>query len=257
MWLTRKLMRAVAVLVLTGAVCALSACGSGTKNSGPVINVYAAASLKGAFTALAEHYQKDNPGADVQFNFAGSSSLVEQLTQGAKADVFASADTNNMTKAAKAGLLAHPPANFAANTLVIVTRPGNPKQLKNFGDLTRPGLNVVVCAAQVPCGTATRKVEKLAGVKLTPVSEETSVTDVLNKVTSGQADAGVVYETDAKSAGDKVTKIDFPQAGSAVNVYPIAVLKSAADAAAAQRFTDLVMGDVGRQILAQFGFAKP
>ncbi|MHA7664275.1 molybdate ABC transporter substrate-binding protein [Mycolicibacterium sp. HS_4_1] len=257
MWLMRKLMRAVAVLVVAGAVCALSACDSGPKNSGPVINVYAAASLKGAFTALAERYQKDHPGADVQFNFAGSSSLVEQLTQGAKADVFASADANNMTKAANAGLLAHAPANFAANTLVIVTRPGNPKQLGNFGDLARPGLNVVVCAAPVPCGTATRKVEKVAGVELKPVSEETSVTDVLNKVTSGQADAGVVYETDAKSAGDKVTKVDFPQAASAVNVYPIAVLKSAADAATAQRFTDLVTGDVGRQILAQFGFAKP
>lgn len=109
----------------------------------------------------------------------------------------------------------------------------------------------------MPCGTATRKVEKMAGVELKPVSEETSVTDVLNKVTSGQADAGVVYETDAKVAGDKVAKVDFPQAASAVNVYPIAVLKSAADAAAAQRFVDLVMGDVGRQTLAQFGFTKP
>lgn len=257
MWLMRTLMRAVAVLVLIGGVSALSACGSGSEKSGPVINVYAAASLKGAFTALAERYQKDNPGADVQFNFAGSSSLVEQLTQGAKADVFASADANNMTKAAKAGLLAHTPANFASNTLVIITRPGNPKQLINFGDLARPGVSVVVCAAQVPCGTATRKVEKVAGVELKPVSEETSVTDVLNKVTSGQADAGVVYETDAKAAGDKVTKIDFPQAASAVNVYPIAVLKSAADAAAAQRFVDLVTGDAGRQALAQFGFAKP
>lgn len=257
MWLIRKLMRAVAVLVLLGSVTALSACDSGSKQSGPVVNVYAAASLKGAFTALADRYKKDNPGADVQFNFAGSSSLVEQLTQGAKADVFASADANNMTKAAKAGLLAHTPANFASNTLVIVTRPGNPKQLGNFGDLARPGLNVVVCAAQVPCGTATRKVEKVAGVELKPVSEETSVTDVLNKVTSGQADAGVVYETDAKAAGDKVAKVDFPQAASAVNIYPIAVLKSSADPAAAQRFVDLVTGDVGRQTLTQFGFAKP
>ncbi|TLH67238.1 molybdate ABC transporter substrate-binding protein [Mycolicibacterium phocaicum] len=253
----RNLLRVLAVLVLLGTVTALSACDSGSKKAGPVVNVYAAASLKQAFTALADRYEKDNPGADVQFNFAGSSSLVEQLTQGAKADVFASADANNMTKAAKAGLLAGTPVNFASNTLVIVTPPGNPKQVNNFGDLARPGLNVVVCARQVPCGTAARKVEKIAGVELKPVSEETSVTDVLNKVTSGQADAGLVYETDARSAGDKVSKVDIPQAASAVNIYPIGVLKSSADAAAAQRFVDLVTSDTGRQTLAQFGFAKP
>ncbi len=257
MWLMRKLMRAVAVLALFGSVSALSACDSGSKPSGPVVNVYAAASLKQAFTALADRYEKDNPGADVQFNVAGWSSLVEQLTQGAKADVFASADANNMTKAAKAGLLAGTPVNFASNTLVIVTPPGNPKQVNNFGDLARPGLNVVVCARQVPCGTAARKVEKIAGVELKPVSEETSVTDVLNKVTSGQADAGLVYETDARSAGDKVSKVDNTQAASAVNINPIGVLKSSADAAAAQRFVDLVTSDTGRQTLAQFGFAKP
>ncbi|MFL0238675.1 molybdate ABC transporter substrate-binding protein [Mycobacterium sp. SMC-18] len=253
----RKLMRAVAVSVLLGGVGALSGCGSEHKTSGPVVNVYAAASLKQAFTALADRYKKENPGADVQFNFAGSSSLVEQLTQGAKADVFASADANNMTKAAKAGLLAGTPVNFAANTLVIVTPPGNPKHVGNFGDLARPGLNVVVCARQVPCGTATRKAEKIVGVELKPVSEETSVTDVLNKVTSGQADAGLVYQTDAKSAGDNVATVEFPQAASAVNIYPIGVLKSAADASAAQRFVDLVTSDTGRQTLAQFGFAQP
>jgi len=257
MWLMRKLMRAVAVSVLLGGVGALSGCGSEHKTSGPVVNVYAAASLKQAFTALADRYKKENPGADVQFNFAGSSSLVEQLTQGAKADVFASADANNMTKAAKAGLLAGTPVNFAANTLVIVTPPGNPKHVGNFGDLARPGLNVVVCARQVPCGTATRKAEKIVGVELKPVSEETSVTDVLNKVTSGQADAGLVYQTDAKSAGDNVATVEFPQAASAVNIYPIGVLKSAADASAAQRFVDLVTSDTGRQTLAQFGFAQP
>ena len=126
MWLMRKLMRVLAVLTLLGAVSAVAACDSGSKKSGPVVNVYATASLKGAFTAIADQYKKDNPGADVQFNFAGSSSLVEQLTQGAKADVFASADANNMTKAAKAGLLTATPVNFASNTLVIVTAPGNP-----------------------------------------------------------------------------------------------------------------------------------
>ncbi|MUL62835.1 molybdate ABC transporter substrate-binding protein [Mycobacterium sp. CBMA 234] len=249
--------RTLLAIVMMGSVGVLAGCGSDSSKSGPVLNVYAAASLKDAFTALADRYQKDNPGSSVQFNFAGSSSLVTQLTQGANADVFASADTNNMSNAAKAGLVSGTPVNFASNTLVIVTRPGNPKHLNTFADLAQPGLNVVVCARQVPCGTATRKVETLVGVPLSPVSEETSVTDVLNKVTSGQADAGLVYQTDAQSAGAKVAKVEFPQSASAVNVYPIAVLKSSANAAAAQRFVDLVTGDAGRQTLAQFGFAKP
>jgi molybdate transport system substrate-binding protein len=256
----RRVLRSVRILAaitVLGGAGVLSGCGSDSGQSGQVVNVYAAASLKDAFTALAGQYQKGNPGSSVQFNFAGSSSLVTQLTQGAKADVFASADTNNMSNAVKAGLVAGAPVNFASNTLVIVTRPGNPKQLNSFGDLARPGLNVVVCAHQVPCGTATQKIEKLTGVQLKPVSEEASVTDVLNKVTSGEADAGLVYQTDARSAGDKVAKVDFPQSAQAVNVYPIAVLKSAANTAAAQRFVDLVTGDAGRQTLAQFGFVKP
>ncbi|MDR3661573.1 MAG: molybdate ABC transporter substrate-binding protein [Mycobacterium sp.] len=257
MRLVLRSVRIFATMAVLGGAGVLSGCGSGSDHSGPVVNVYAAASLKDAFAALAGRYEKDNPGSSVQFNFAGSSSLVTQLTQGAKADVFASADTSNMGNAVKAGLVSSAPVNFASNTLVIVTRPGNPKQLNNFGDLARPGLDVVVCARQVPCGTATQKIEKLTGVQLKPVSEEASVTDVLNKVTSGEADAGLVYQTDARSAGDKVTKVEFPQSASAVNVYPIAVLKSSADAAAAQRFVELVTGDAGRQTLAQFGFVKP
>lgn len=126
----------------------------------------------------------------MEFSFAGSSDLVTQLTQGAPADVFASADTKNMDKARQAGLLAGAPVNFASNTLTIAVAPGNPKGIKTFQDLAKPGLNVVVCAPQVPCGSATQNVENKTGVTLTPVSEESSVTDVLNKITSGQADAG-------------------------------------------------------------------
>ncbi|WP_280828708.1 molybdate ABC transporter substrate-binding protein [Mycobacterium sp. OTB74] len=243
------------IAVLLGVSGVLSGCSSG--HSGTVINVYAAASLKDSFTALGERFSKDNPGTSVQFNFAGSSALVTQLTQGAKADVFASADTNNMNNAVKAGVVAGAPVNFASNTLVIVTAPGNPKGINSFADLARPGLSVVVCARQVPCGSATQKVEKLVNTPLKPVSEETSVTDVLGKVTSGQADAGVVYRTDANSAGDKVAKVEFPQASSAVNVYPIAVLKSSSNADMAGRFVALVTGQVGQQALAQAGFAKP
>ncbi|HEV7582503.1 MAG TPA: molybdate ABC transporter substrate-binding protein, partial [Mycobacterium sp.] len=202
-------------------------------------------------------FKPDNPGGGVEFEFAGSSELATQLTQGATADVFASADTAQMDTVVKAGLLAGNPTNFAANTLVIVTAPGNPKKIGSFADLAEPGINVVICQRPVPCGAATQRVENSAGVHLNPVSEELSVTDVLNKVTTGQADAALVYVTDAKSAGGKVTTVDFPEAAGAVNVYPIGVLKKAPQARMAQKFVTLVTSDAGQKILAQSGFAKP
>ena len=221
------------------------------------IIVFAAASLKSTFTALGEQLQAQNPGTTVTFNFAGSSDLVTQLTQGAPADVFASADTNNMTKAVDADLVAGDPVNFATNTLTIVTPPGNPKGIASFADLAKPGTSVVVCAPQVPCGSATEKVEKATGVTLAPVSEESAVTDVLGKITSGQADAGLVYVTDAKGAGDKVTAIPFPESSGAVNTYPLAVLKESANAATAQKFVDFVTGPEGQKVLSEAGFAAP
>jgi molybdate transport system substrate-binding protein len=224
--------------------------------AGGKIMVFAAASLKQTFTDIGEQLKTDNPGASVEFSFAGSSDLVTQLTQGAQADVFASADTNNMDKAARAGLLAGDPVNFASNTLTIAVAPGNPKKIASFKDLTQQGLNVVVCAPQVPCGSATQKVEQATGVKLNPVSEESSVTDVLNKVETGQADAGLVYVTDAKGAGDKVAVVDFPEAAGAVNTYPIAVLKDSKTPDVARKFVDLVTGEAGQKVLTAAGFAK-
>ncbi|WP_301120784.1 molybdate ABC transporter substrate-binding protein [Mycolicibacterium fortuitum] len=234
-----------------------SAESSGADAGGGSITVFAAASLKSAFTEIGEQFKADNPGTSVEFSFAGSSDLVTQLTQGAAADVFASADTRNMDKAVAAELVAGSPVNFATNTLTIAVAPGNPKGIKTFADLTKPRTSVVVCAPPVPCGGATERVEKAAGVTLSPVSEETSVTDVLGKVTSGQADAGLVYVTDAAGAGDKVTAVAFPEAAQAVNTYPIAVLKQSKHADLAHRFVDLVTGEAGRSALAKAGFAKP
>ncbi len=258
---THRVVSALSVLLLV----ALTGCGSGSQGTtsgggaptGGSLTVYAAASLKKTFTEIGEQFKTDNPGWSVDFTFAGSSDLVTQLTQGATADVFASADTKNMDKAATAGLLSGDPVNFASNTLVIVTAPGNPKKVASFADLAMPDLFVVVCAPQVPCGSATEKVEQATKVTLDPVSEESSVTDVLTKVTSGQADAGVVYVTDALGVGDKVTEVDFAESSVAVNTYPIAVLKSAADAATAKKFVDLATGDAGQKILSQAGFATP
>lgn len=221
------------------------------------ITVFAAASLRSTFEELGAQLEEANPGTTVNFNFAGSSDLVAQLTQGAPGDVFASADENNMTKAVDAGLVAGDPVDFATNTLTIVTPPGNPKSIASFADLAAPDTTVVVCAPQVPCGAATERIEETTGVTLTPVSEESAVTDVLGKITSGQADAGLVYVTDAKGAGDAVTEVPFPESSSAVNTYPIAVLGASESAAAAQEFVDLVTGADGQAVLTEAGFASP
>src|SRR3984885_8768272 len=255
----------VSGLVVAIFVPILGACSSKTPSSSPgqspappaSIVVFAAASLKPAFTQISQQFKADNPGSGVEFDFAGSSELATQLTQGATADVFASADTAQMDTVVKAGLLAGDPTNFAANTLVIVTVPGNPKKIGSFADLAKPGINVVICQQPVPCGAATQRIENSTGVHLNPVSEELSVSDVLNKVTTGQADAALVYVTDAKSAKDKVATVNFPEATGAVNVYPIGVLKKAPQSATAQKFVTLVTSDAGQKILAQSGFAKP
>ncbi|HEX7430479.1 MAG TPA: molybdate ABC transporter substrate-binding protein [Mycobacterium sp.] len=257
----RRIAAAAALLLV------VSGCGSSDEGSSPSstsstdgggkLIVFAAASLKKSFTEIGENFKTDNPGTEIEFSFAGSSDLVTQLTQGAPADVFASADTKNMDKAAQAELLAGDPVNFASNTLTIVAAPGNPKKIASFRDLTQPGLSVVVCAPQVPCGSATEKVEQATGVQLNPVSEESQVTDVLNKVTTGQADAGVVYVTDAQGAGDKVTAVPFPESADAVNTYPIAVLEQSKNPELAQKFVDAVNDEAGQKVLNAAGFAKP
>ena len=248
-------MKRLAIAALT--LLLISGCSSTGQPAANKIIIFAAASLKKTFTDLGEQFKTQNPGSSVEFSFAGSSDLVTQLTQGAPADVFASADTKNMDKAAQAGLLAGNPVNFASNTLTIAVAPGNPKKIGSFKDLTREGLNVVVCAPQVPCGSATQKVEQVTGVTLYPVSEESAVTDVLSKVETGQADAGLVYVTDAKGAGDKVASVAFPEAAGAVNTYPIAVLKESKSQELARKFVDLVTGEAGQKVLNAAGFANP
>jgi len=245
----------VVALMLAAGSAGLTGCGS--RPAAPSITVFAAASLKAAFTEIAEQFKTDHPGVGVEFNFAGSSDLATQLTEGAGADVFASANTAQMDKVAEAGLLDGEPVPFASNTLVIVTAPDNPHAVRSFADLARAGLAVVVCQPPVPCGAATRKVEDITGGRVHPVSEEPDVTDVLNKVTTGQADAGIVYRTDAINAGDKVATVEFPEAESAVNTYPVAVLKDAAQPAPARAFVELVAGAAGQQILHAAGFGEP
>ncbi|WP_406832383.1 molybdate ABC transporter substrate-binding protein [Pedococcus sp. KACC 23699] len=220
------------------------------------ITVFAAASLKKTFTQIGADFEKTHPGTTVRFSFAGSSDLVAQIQQGAPADVFASADTKNMDKVSAESLTSGQPMVFASNTLEIAVPPGNPAKITSFADLARSGVKVVLCAPAVPCGSAAAKVEKSAGVDIAPVSEEQSVTDVLGKVTAGEADAGLVYVTDVKGAGDAVKGIPFAQSKAAVNSYPIAALKASKNAAVADAFVQTVTGASGQQVLADAGFAK-
>jgi molybdate transport system substrate-binding protein len=219
------------------------------------ITVFAAASLTGVFEQMAESFEATNPDTAVNFNFAGSSDLISQMLEGAPADVFASADQNNMQKAADADLLAGAPRVFASNTLQIVVPAGNPSDIGVFADLADPGLRVVVCAPQVPCGAATDEVEAASGRTLTPVSEESSVTDVLAKVTSGEADAGLVYVTDVLRAGNQVQGISFEESSAASNRYPIAVTADSTNEPVAAAFVQFVLSDEGQALLRSAGFA--
>lgn len=213
--------------------------------------VFAAASLRGAFTELDTAFRAADSGASVEFSFAGSADLLAQLTGGARADVFASADAATMDRALKAELVDEPTA-FATNTLTIVVNPGNPKGINTFGDLR--GVSVVACAPQVPCGAALIRIEAATGVDLAPVSEENSVADVLNKVISGQADAGLAYVTDARAAAGKVTAVAIPESAAAVNSYRIALTRDAVNPAGGRRFIELLTGPTGREILGRAGF---
>ncbi|MFL6177542.1 MAG: extracellular solute-binding protein, partial [Ornithinibacter sp.] len=143
------------------------------------------------------------------------------------------------------------------NELQIATAPGNPKGVATFADLARPDLKVVVCAPQVPCGAATEKIEKATGVTLAPVSEEPDVKSTLGKLTTGNADAGLVYVTDVVDAKNAVQGVPFPEAGNAANDYPIAVLKAAPQPDLAARFVELVRGEDGRKVFDAAGFGTP
>lgn len=248
-----RIAAAAGILLLT---IPTSGCGSGTtQNARTTLVVHAAASLQEPFQEIGEEFETRHDGVEVEFSFAGSSTLVEQIRQGAPADVFASANTQNMDKLVEDELHERPPQDFATNTLMIAVPPANPAGVTDLDSLTEEDLALVICAPEVPCGAATATVEESAGLDLEPDSEEQSVTDVLNKVTSGQADAGMVYATDVIRAGDDVEGIEFPAADSAVNTYPITTVDGSENTALGGEFIDLVLGGAGQSILADHGFA--
>ena len=247
----RRMLRsaaAAAAITLTAV-----SCGSGGTAEPTILQVFAAASLQEPFEELGEQFEAEHEDVAVEFTFAGSSTLVEQIQQGAPADLFASADETNMDKLTGAGLEAADPVDFASNTLMIAVPAGNPAGITDLASLTGE-VHLVVCAPEVPCGAATETVEEAADLEFEPVSEEQSVTDVLNKVTSGEADAGLVYVTDVAKAGDAVEGIEFPESQEAVNTYPITTVDGSANPELGQEFVDLVTGEEGQQVLAEHGF---
>jgi molybdate transport system substrate-binding protein len=259
---TTTALATAALLALTLVGCASTTSADGPSTSAGAtpsgsITVFAAASLQQTFTTLGHDFERAHPGTTVRFSFAGSSDLVSQIQNGAPADVFASADQATTAKLGKSALASGSPRDFATNTLEIAVAPGNPHHIRSLADLDDPDVQLVTCAAPVPCGAATAAVERSAGVDLHPVSEEQSVTDVLGKVRSGQADAGIVYRTDVQGAGGDVDGVRFAAADDAVNTYPISVLRDAADPGLARAFTAYVLSAPGQRVLAAAGFGKP
>ena len=264
---------AIAAVSLLSAVC-LAACGGTASNSSTgaatgaasagtsgdagkatgKVTVLAAASLQKAFEEIEKTVEKDNPGLDVTFDFQGSQDLVASLAGGDSADVLATANNSTMKTAADQKLVGDQ-TEFATNVLTLIVPKGNPKKITGL-DSSLEGANLVICAPEVPCGEATKKLAAAQGVTLNPVSEEQKVTDVRGKVESGEADAGIVYTTDAAAAKDKADKIDIPD-GGVVNHYPIAQTAKPENPAGAQAFIDAVTGKAGQEILAKHGFGKP
>ena len=264
----------VAAVTLAGAVVA--GCGSSNKSSSTptsttatssssgggggqvsgTVTVFAAASLKEAFTTLGSQFEAAHPGTKVRFSFDASSALALQINQGAPADVFASAATSNMKQVTDAGG-ATAPTNFVKNVMEIAVPPANPAHIASVADLGKPGVKVALCQPQVPCGASAATVFTNAKVTVKPVTLEQDVKATLTKVQTNEVDAGVVYVTDVRSAGKAVTGIPIPPEVNASTEYPIAALSKAPNAAGGKAFLDYALSPAGQGVLTADGFEKP
>lgn len=248
------------------AAVLLVACGSDARDAAPAgddgavtgtVTVFAAASLKDVFTEISEAFEAEHPDAHVTLSFGASSALAAQIVEGAPADVFASADEANMTKVVDAGGVSGSPEVFATNSLQILVAPGNPEGIEGLADLADPGLLYVTAAPAVPIGTYAAQALEEAGVTVAPVSLEADVKAVVTKVTSGEADAAIVYATDVTAAGTKGEGVAIPSAHQVVASYPLAVTAEAGNRSAAAAWVAFVLGEQGRAILAAHGFGAP
>jgi molybdate transport system substrate-binding protein len=219
--------------------------------------VFAATSLTAAFNKIATQFDAANPGVTVKFNYNGSSSLATQITQGAPADVFASASPTNMTTVTDQSMTSTTPQTFTRNQGEIMAEAGDPDHITSVAALANPSLKVVTCAPDVPCGALATQIFKNADVTVKPVSQEQNVGGVVTKVSLGEADAGIVYVTDVKANGTKTVGVPIPANQNQITKYPIAEIKGAPNAAAAAAFIAYVLGPGGQQVLQSFGFLPP
>jgi molybdate transport system substrate-binding protein len=266
----------LSVGLAAAAVVTLAACSSGSSpgsaaasapaatpapaSSSPALSgsvtVFAASSLKEAFTTIGRQFEAANPGTKVTFSFGASSTLAAQIAQGAPADVFASASPKNMTQVVTAGD-ASSPVNFVKNVMEIAVPPSNPGKVAGLADLAKSSVKVALCQPQVPCGTVAAKVFKNASVTVKPVTLQPDVKSVLTQVELGNVDAGVVYVTDVTSAGAKVKGIVIPGSVNASTEYPIAALSHSSNSALARAFVAYVLSDAGQSVLTADKFQKP
>jgi molybdate transport system substrate-binding protein len=241
---------------LAVAISLLAACGGqATPAMERPVDVFAAASLTAAFTALAHSFESSHSDVSLRFNFAGSSTLVQQIEEGASANIFASADSANMQKLVDAGDVDRP-AVFARNKLAIAVQKGNPKRITGLADLARPDVILVLAAPGVPAGTYATQALQKAHVNVAPKSQEQDVKAVVSKVALGEADAGIVYMTDVTAASATIEAVSIPDAQNVVATYPIALVKGR-DNSTAQAFQRFVLSADGRRVLAGYGFLAP
>lgn len=236
---------------------ALWGCSAETPDrAGATITVLAAASLTDALGEVAIAFETANPGVSVELNFGASSSLREQVLDGAPADVLASANASTMAQVVDAGA-AGPPADFATNQLQIAVPTGNPAAVTGLADFANAELLLGLCAEEVPCGTFAREALAQAGITPSIDTNEADVRSLLTKVEAGELDAGIVYRTDVLAAGDAVVGVDVPSEVNVTATYPIARLTAAGDPGAADAFVAFVLSDGGQAILASYGFGSP
>jgi molybdate transport system substrate-binding protein len=263
---------ASALAIMVTLLLALGACGSssstgGTSSQPVTLNVFAASSLQAAFNKIGTQFHAAHSNVTVTFNYGGSNTLAQQINQSAPADVFASANSTQMNVVVSPGNIdASTVQTFAHNRLVVIYPANNPGHITTLPDLAKPGIKVDLAAAAVPAGQyAITFLDKAsadpnfgssykANVLKNVVSYETDVKTVLSKVSLGEADAGIVYITDAQTEANSVTTLAIPDNLNTIAVYPIAPVKASKNLSVANQFVAYVMSSDGQAVLASFGF---